>query len=639
LPLSVAAAGDGDAFSGYGKFRIPTLHRPIDDGPQPFDVISYSLDIALPMTSDALQGNCRMTLRLKNAVDSLTLHAVGLTFDSLRVDGVPKPVSFNDSLEQFTVHLGTIRNAGDTLRIGIAYHRTPGYPRPGSRQGYYFFRDTLGIPANLGYTFSEPSDARFWFPCYDEPWEKATAAITITVPSGYVAASNGKWLGTMDNGNGTVTWRWNETHQIATYLMCITVSRFAISTLPFVNTSGDTIPLQYYTWSPDSASAASFLPTVHAMMTEFSRRFGEYPFDKYGMTSIVPFVYLGMEHQTLTTMNRYMQTDHLVVSHELAHQWWGDLVTCGTWADIWLNEGFATYGEALWRESLGGFPALKSYMRDTLSRFQYGSWQGAVYDPLGQGFNLFDQVVYSKAGWVLHTLRGMIGDSLFFASLNAYRERYAGGSAVTTEFRAVVDSVCGRSMQWFFDQYIFGRGWPEYAVRHSWSPDTIHLTVYQRQSASWPTFRMPMQVRVYSGGDSATFLITDSLRTQSFALPYTTAPDSVVLDPDGWILKQMVPPPNFVEGKDLPGGFELQQNYPNPFNPLTTITFRIPQRDRVSLTLYDMLGRSVATLVDGVMDGGSHSLTFSGAALASGMYTYRLSTGGSSVSRRMILLK
>ena len=322
------------------------------------------------------------------------------------------------------IHLGQTFSVGDTLRIEISYRRVHGYPRPSSRQGYYFFRDTIGLPANLGYTFSEPSDARFWFPCYDEPWDKATAEMNITVPDGYVAASNGRLLATASNGNGTATWRWREDHQIATYLMCITASRFRVSTFPYVSAQGDTIPLQYFTWQSDSAGAAAFLPTVRQMVSRYSELYGEYPFDKYGMSSIVPFVYLGMEHQTMTTLNRYVQTDPRTVSHELAHQWWGDNVTCGTWADVWLNESFATYSEALWRESTGGFLALKSYMKDTLDGFRFGSWQGAVYDPLGQGFNLFDQVVYSKGGWVLHTLRGVLGDSLFFRSLSAYRRTF-----------------------------------------------------------------------------------------------------------------------------------------------------------------------------------------------------------------------
>lgn len=635
LSMGQGTAG-GAAFEKGGRYLTERLSY---EGPQAFDVLSYRLDLSLAMVDDGFGGKATIVLRLKTNLDSLVLNAVGLSLDTVRVDGAPKTVSF-DTTEHFAIHLGGPRFAGDTLHCEIWYRQTPGYPRPNSRQGYYCFRSdtSLPIPANLGYTFSEPSDARFWFPCYDEPWEKATAEMNITVLSGYVAASNGRLVGTTDNGNGTVTWQWREDHQIATYLMCITASRFTISTLPFVNASGDTIPLQYFTWPSDSATTAAFLPTVRQMVMHYASIFGEYPFDKYGMSSIVPFVYLGMEHQSMTTLNRYVQTDQRVVSHELAHQWWGDNVTCGTWADVWLNEGFATYSEALWREHTGGFPALKSYMQDTLDGFRYGSWQGAIYDPVGQGFNLFDQVVYSKAGWALHTLRGVLGDSLFFRSLSAYRQRYGGTSAITTEFESVVDSVAGQDMSWFFNEWIFGSGWPKYASRYSWSQDTLSLTIYQQQSASWPTYKMPMQVRAYYGTSDTTFAVWDSTRTQPFELHLPSSPDSVVLDPDGWILKQIVLPADVGEGQP-PYSFQLFQNYPNPFNPVTTIHYEVPSFEMVSLKVYDVLGRDVATLINELKAPGEYSISFDASRLASGVYLYQLLTGGSSLARKMVLIR
>lgn len=614
------------------------------EGTQPFDMLKYRLDISLAMVNSNLQGKCSMIMLLKENVDSLVLHAVGLSLDTVRVDGIRKSVTMNSSEEQFTIHLNDTRFTGDTLHVDIHYTRIPGYPRPSSRHGYYFFSDTLpGLPANLGYTFSEPSDARFWFPCYDEPWEKATAEINITVPAGYVAASNGKLQGTVDNGNGTMTWQWREDHQIATYLMCITASRFTVSTIPYVKVNGDTIPLQYFSWATDSAGNAAFLPTIAQMMSCYENLFGAYPFDKYAMSSIVPFVYLGMEHQTMTTLNRYYQRDQRVCSHELAHQWWGDDVTCGTWADIWLNEGFATYSEALWRESTGGATALRNYMRDTLSGFQYASWQGAIYDPLGQGFNLFDQVVYSKAAWVLHMLRGIVGD-MFFPTLRAYRERYAGKSAITNEFKAVVDSMFGYDMTFFFDQWIFGPGWPKYAVDHSWTPDTLTCTIYQLQSTSWPTYKMPVRIDIH-GQSPLTILVVDTARVQSFKVAMSSPPDSVTFDPEGWILKQMVTPPGMVAEGQTPSRFALEQNYPNPFNPSSTIRFSLPstgtflQSRPVILKVFDLLGREVATLVNAIRPPGEYSVVFDGSGLASGFYTYRLSYGGMQLTRKMMLMR
>jgi aminopeptidase N len=209
-----------------------------------------------------------------------------------------------------------------------------------------------------------------------------------------------------------------------------------------VRETNDSIPVQYYVWQADSVKTAKFLPTVKQMISGLGNLFGPYPWDKYGMSGVSPFLYGGMEHQTMTTLQQSYETEEFVVVHELTHQWWGDLVTCGTWSDIWLNESFATYGEVLWSEITGGVAGRKSYMFG-MQGFANASWQGAVYNPEGQGYYLFDDLVYNKGGWVLHTLRGAIGDSAFFQSLRAWRQAYGQASATTSDFQGVVESVVG----------------------------------------------------------------------------------------------------------------------------------------------------------------------------------------------------
>jgi hypothetical protein len=208
-----------------------------------------------------------------------------------------------------------------------------------------------------------------------------------------------------------------------------------------------------------------------------------------------------------------------------------------------------------------------------------------------------------------------------------------------------VDSVAGNDMSWFFNQWIYGQGWPKYAATHSWSANTLTLTIYQQQSASWPTYTMPVQVRAYFSSNDTTFLVQDSLRSQSFIIPLAAQPDSIVLDPDAWILKQIVNPPTDVSEKEIPGGFTLFQNYPNPFNPSTTIHFSLSSQERdgvrshASLKVFDLLGREVSTLVDGVMEPGEHTVEFNGENLSSGLYIYRLNAGGQTLSKSMLLLK
>lgn len=614
-------------------------------GPQPFDILHYALNLSFAMTSEDMGGTVGMTMVLKAPVDSLVLNAVDLRLDSIVVDGITESFTLDSTRETFTIRLGAMRDAGDTLHIVIGYQRITGLSHPSDRRGYYYFTpEEVGgtLPDTLGYTMSEPSDARLWMPCFDDPSEKATAEINVTVPPGFVPASNGKLLGTTQNGNGTVTWHWREDHQIATYLICVTVSKWAVYTYPFVRAANDTVPVQYYVFRPDSV--AWYLPRVAEMIGAFSRVYGDYPWDKYGMSGVTPFNFGGMEHQSMTTLHRAAETGEGVVAHELSHQWWGDLVTCGTWPNIWLNESFATYSEAIWAEHKGGFNALKSYMRGLLHLYN-GSWRGAVYDPEGQGFYIFDDVVYSKGAWVLHTLRGVLGDSLFFGMLHAYRQKYAGGNAVTDDLRAVADSVSGTSMAWFFDEWIYKPGWPVYAFGSSWAADTLVLRINQQQPATRPVYRMPIQVRLYHGGADTTIVVQNSQMKQVFSIPLAFNPDSVKFDPDNWILKQVSTTTAGVDEAPVPLRFELSQNYPNPFNPLTVIKFNVGgARDQgpgasVKLAIYDLLGREVAVLVNEPKAPGSYEVSFDGSRLASGVYYYRLMAGSFVQTRAMMLLK
>lgn len=429
---------------------------------------------------------------------------------------------------------------------------------------------------------------------------------------------------------------------IAPYLMAVTASRFVIASKPYMRGPGDTVPLEYYVWPADSAVTAAYLDDVHEMVSGLASIFGPYPFDKYGMVCVVPFGYGGMEHQSITTLNRYLKTDERVVVHELAHQWWGDLVTCATWPDIWLNESFATYSEALWQELKAGPAALRSYMLTGLLHFYYGSWQGAVYDPEGQGFNLFDDVVYSKGAWALHTLRGAVGDSVFFRSLHAYRARHAGGNATTAQFQAVVDSVAGSSTAWFFDAWVRGKGWPAYRVQRVQTGDTLRLTVSQTQSASWPVFPMWLEVRMQGGGRDTTVRIWNDARSTTYAFRPGFTADSVILDPQDRVLKQVTYLATAMQEEPrVPERMTLEQNYPNPFNGSTVIRFSAGDAAgaRVRLAVHDVLGREVAVLYDGPGTVGERTVSFDASGMASGIYVYTLQAGQRRQARPMVLIR
>ena len=624
--LPLAAARPQGAFEKQGAFLEPL--RLVGSRPVPaVDVLHYDLDLRLAMVDEGFQGTAGIRLRLLAPADSVVLNALRLRIDTVRANGVPCAFSADTTRETLTVRLPAPRPAGDTLSIAVQYARPPSSR---SRRGYYYFRDLPGLPAPVGYTFSEPYDARLWFPCVDDPADKATMEMRLRVPEGVTAASNGRLIGVTPNGDGTSTWRWRETHPVATYLMCITASDFAFSHRAFVRAPGDTVPLQYYTWRADSAQAAAYLPAVDTMMRTFSTYFGPYPFDKYGMTAVAPFTYLGMEHQTLTTLSRYAVTWRRVVAHELAHQWWGDLVTPADWRDIWLNEGFATYSEAILEQyTRGGPAALRQYMIDTLQEFQYASWQGSLYDPVGQGYNLFDRLVYSKGAWVLHTLRNVLGEYGWWRMLEVYRARFAFGNATTAGLKAAADSAAGRDMSWFFDCWVYGKGWPQFTSSWGQAGDTVRVTVNQVQPATWATFSAPFTIRLTtSTGGYVLERVWDSLRTQTFAIRAAQPVVRVELDPEYHLLRQVLTPQSVGESGVPPGEFALEQNYPNPFNPRTLVRFTLPARQEALLEAVDVLGRVVARLHDGAGEPGLHQVEWDAGSLPSGVYFLRLRSGG-----------
>ena len=435
--LLVPAAGTAQVrrqgFEKQGSFTpsgraLPGAKRMQESGAAPsnpaFHVVSYVLDLALAMENEGFAGRTRITLVMKSPADSVLLYQLALRIDSVGVDGSQCAFSEDDAAERFTVRLGSVRATGDTVRLDIAYRRIPGIPRPSQRLGYYYFHDTIPLlPANLGYTMSEPGDARCWMPCYDEPWEKSTSEISITVPAGYSAASNGKLLGVVDNGDGTFTWHWKESHQIATYLMCATVSKFVQASGSFVRSPGDSIPVGYFAWPRDIAAAGSFIPTVMQMIANQSKLFGPYPWDKYDMASVTPFGYGGMEHQSMTTIHEALQTDQDVVVHELTHQWWGDLVTCGTWADIWLNEGFATYGEAPGTSRWGARPPFSHSCR--------ASWGSTWVRGPAPCMIPRDRGYISSTNWCIRRRRGCFTGSVVPSAIPRSSARSGHGAGST----------------------------------------------------------------------------------------------------------------------------------------------------------------------------------------------------------------
>lgn len=601
------------------------------------DVTSYDLDLAVGTNPPLLTGT--VTVRafcLRDSLQAITLDLNGIMrVDSVRSGGtripfVQYPLGMTFTLERpYALH--------ELFSAEVFYH---GVPVPAGF-GSFQFSAQNGVP--WIWSLSEPYGARDWWPCKDNTSDKADSVdIRITCPTGLKAGSNGRLLAVTDNGNGTRTFRWAERYPIAAYLVSIAVTNYEEFTDWFRYSPTDSMPVLNYVLPQSLAAARPALAATVDMLAAFSEKFGLYPFitEKYGHAQ---FGWGGaMEHQTMTSTSNFAE---YTISHELAHQWFGDMITCASWQNLWLNEGFATFCETLYGGIRHGEQEYRAHLADMMSPAMRA--QGSLYlrdtSSVASMF-IFDRV-YAKGAWVLHMLRHVLGDSVFFASLRSYANdpRFRFRSATTEGFQSVCEAVSGTSLDWFFDEWVYGEGYPRYTldwnVSRADSGFDAVVRIGQTTTGSSPAFfTMPVDLRLSDGVRDTTFTLMHTSPGQQFNFRLPFSPSIVQLDPDRWILREVLTPDR------IPAAFALGQNYPNPFNPGTSIQISLPHRADVSVTVYDVLGREVARLINGRMDAGTHTLRWegrdaAGRPAASGIYFCRLTADTFSAVRRMILVR
>jgi len=421
-----------------------------------------------------------------------------------------------------------------------------------------------GIPVVA--TLSEPYYAYTWWPAKDgdlylagNNTDKATLDFWVTVADNFTVAANGILEDTETLPGNRKRFRWSSDYPIATYLVAFGVTEYNTWTATYTYPGG-TMPVEFFIYpSLDSGYYRSQWEMCIDMLAVFRPLFGEYPFinEKYGIYNF-PFGG-GMEHQTITGQGGFSEW---LTAHELAHQWWGDEVTCKTWNHIWLQEGFASYAEALWVEhkaDSSGLPALKSYMAGM--RYTGG---GSVYvydDEVDELWEIFNgNTSYDKGAWVYHMLRHVLGDQDFFDAVATYRATYAGSAATTEDLQAICEAYYGESLEWFFQQWIYGERAPSYT--YAWTSaevngqDYLALYLNQAQDSSYQRFTMPIDIVV----DGVTHMVFNDADAEHYVIPTASAPADVQVDPDAWVLwgsvsgTSFVPgPPKIVETEPAPG--------------------------------------------------------------------------------------
>jgi aminopeptidase N len=541
----------------HWESRAPSLIENAFLEPQAINVKHYRLQIQLTpvITAPHISGTVTITGETTGTVSTININAQpNLIIDSVSLDGHPR--EFERENRRVLLHFSSPLPAGTAFIIVLNYHGVPivsndlgGGMRISLRQGQ-------GLASSTIQTLSEPFAASTWWPCIDNPADKAKAEIEVTVPDDLQVASNGVLDRSVSNTDHTITYFWREDSPIATYLISVAAANYVKFEETYTALDGiTTMPLVYYVYPEDLERARVKFAVTRPAMEIFARLFGEYPFlgEKYGMAEFGFSV--NMEHQTMTSINAAIvssptSSGRSIIVHELAHQWWGDLVTLKTWEDIWLNEGFATYSEVLFYERFSGLDP------GELMSQQYDD--GAVAGELGgtviaeNSDDPFDDdgAIYEKGAWILHMLRHILGDQKFFEVLNQYRSQYAFSNASTRDFQQVCEAYYGESLEWFFRQWVYAPFRPVYKVNSDISSAdqsgnySVTVVIKQKQThdipgRAEPIYIMPLDITIhFADGSRETRSVQNEVRKQRYTFTVSKRPVSVGVDEGNWVLKR-----------------------------------------------------------------------------------------------------
>ncbi|MBS1514600.1 MAG: T9SS type A sorting domain-containing protein [Bacteroidetes bacterium] len=577
----------------------------------------YKLELAVQNSPDLLIG--KVTI---NSVPSL-FPISSLFYDlssALTIDSITSfsgSIGYSHSNDKINITLPRVFNLNELISTVIYYH---GVPDP-SGFGSFEFGSHAGT--NAIWTLSEPFGSSDWFPCKNVPSDKADSSdVWITCADNFTAVSNGL-LKEVVPGVGTKTYKWHNSYPIANYLISIAVTNYSQYDGWFKYSSADSMPVNHFIYPENLTRIKPLLDKTIDMLKFYSNTYGLYPFvkEKYGHAEFGQLG--GMEHQTCSSMG-YWSED--IIAHELTHQWFGDKITCKDWHHIWLNEGFATYGEALYEEYARGKIAYDGFMLHEMNNAKNAV--GSIYVQNVESVSaIFDAArSYSKGGTVLHMLRNVIRDSLYFASIKKYVSdtTLAYKSAVTEDFQRNVQQVSGQSLNYFFSEWIYGENYPKYSVSMSASDAgnrlyNVSVKIEQAINTNPAFFTMPVDIKFFLFDSDTTFTVFNNAQTQTFNFLLKEKPAAFKIDPNKKILCK-------ITGDEpiTPVSFELSQNYPNPFNPSTTITYQVLRSSDIKLKIYNTLGQEIRSYFFANQKDGRYKILFDAFGLASGTYFYTL---------------
>ncbi len=501
-----------------------------------YDVKFYDIYIRVNDTTNVLYGAVRMVA----ASTQPGVNAVQVDFfDNMAVDSIVAPsgqLSYTRASNVVTVNLGLSYNQGDQFDFRFYYHGTP------TQGGFQAFAFGTHNGKKIISSLSEPYFSRTWWPCKDRNDDKADSFnIAIETDTSFYCGSNGTLDSIVQHTANTHIFYYRMRHPMANYLFSVAIYPYIVWTDWYhYNVGKDSMRITNAVYPDMYSYSLSTWGVTPGAIAIFSQNYGPYPYldEKYGHSN---FQWGGgMEHQTMTSMTgTSFGFSEPVVVHELSHQWWGDMITCKTWGDIWLNEGFASYSEALYYLNKSGWDSYHNYMAGM--DFSGG---GTIFitDTTNVGI-IFGSIVYDKGAWVLHMLRRIIGETKFAAMWNAwYHSPFQYGSATTTDFQNVVDSVSGQNLNWFFNEWIYGTYRPNYSWSWASYPNPsggydTYVEVKQTQTTSPQTFIMPIDFFYATNSTTDTVSLMVNSRRKVVSWHSADQVQGIVFDPSNWVLK------------------------------------------------------------------------------------------------------
>jgi aminopeptidase N len=500
--------------------------------PQQFDidVLHYLIRISLYPEKKEIGGDVTISAQILHTTNSVYLNF----YDNLVIDSLffnQQAVKYERSEKNLKVTSDKVLNPSDTVSIRVVYHGSP------KNLGFSSFVFGEVNDISMVSTLSEPYFASTWFPCNDRPDDKALMDMYITSDSVYTSISNGKLM-EVSVKDSLKTFHYKTFYPITPYLICLYSSKYSHFSETYVSAEQDTMPIDYYAIPKHLEYAKKDFAGHAKMISFFAKLFGEYPFikEKYG---VAEFLWEGgaMEHQTITGIGtsfvkgkgRYEE----IYVHELSHHWFGDCVSPRSWKDIWLNEGFATYCEALYIEQVYG----KEQFESKMQTLKLPVFSGTVYDPQ---YNMFSPTIYYKGGWILHMLRFEVGDSVFFSILREYFNTYKYGSASTQDFITVAEQLSKKDLSQFFDQWLYK---PSNIITatYTWKTEefvekdslySVRITLKQTQT-DYSCFHFPVNIEWFFDERTPiekTRVYIDKPE-QSFVFVFKHKPQSVMVNP------------------------------------------------------------------------------------------------------------